>query len=119
MKSLELHPVYAIAINRSNYQNSPSDDVWLMFVRNRGDEGLCSSQIWAGGFDEYTFRLPWREGMTDVEVNWDKTSSKAAKAHRTSRRSVLSPPCFFMAPRGVLEWRRVRDRGSERRQASM
>src|ERR1700675_4983949 len=44
-----------------------------MFVRNRGAEGFCSSQIWNSGFEDYTFRLPWRGGMTSVEVNWDKT----------------------------------------------
>src|SRR5262249_19955220 len=55
----ELHPLYAIATRRDNYENDPKDDVWLMFVRNRGDEGFCSSQLWDAGFEDYTFRLPW------------------------------------------------------------
>src|SRR5205085_7440967 len=50
-----------------------SDDAWLMFVRNRGDEGFCSSQLWDAGFEDYTFRLPWLPGMTDVDVNSMKT----------------------------------------------
>ena len=69
----ELHPLYAMATRRANFENDPSDEVWLMFVRNRGDEGYCSSQVWDGGFEDYTFRLPWRDGMTSVDVNWDKT----------------------------------------------
>jgi hypothetical protein len=71
----ELHPLYAMATRRSNFENDPSDDVWLMFVRNQGDEGYCSSGVWYSGFQDYTFRLPWLAGMTSVEVNWAKTNS--------------------------------------------
>jgi hypothetical protein len=45
----------------------------LIFVRNQGDEGYCSSQSWDAGFEDYTFRLPWRAGMTSVDVNRIKT----------------------------------------------
>ena len=69
----ELHPLYAMATRRDNFENGPNDEAWLMFVRNQGDEGYCSSSIWDAGFENYTFQLPWREGMTSVEVNWDKT----------------------------------------------
>jgi len=68
----ELHPLYAMATRLDNFD--PADEVWLMFVRNRGDEGFCSSQLWDAGFKDYTFRLPWRDGMTSVEVNWIKTN---------------------------------------------
>jgi hypothetical protein len=44
-----------------------------MFVRNQGDEGYCSASLWDLGLEDYTFRLPWRAGMTSVAVNWDKT----------------------------------------------
>jgi hypothetical protein len=44
-----------------------------MFARNRGDEGYCSSHLWDAGFEDYTVRLPWRDGMTGVDVNWSKT----------------------------------------------
>jgi hypothetical protein len=40
----ELHPLYAIATKLAHF-DAPSDEVWLMFVRNRGDEGFCSSQL--------------------------------------------------------------------------
>ena len=60
MKS-ELHPLYAMALRRDAVSNDPSDEGWLMFVRNRGDEGFCSSQLWDSGFTDYTFRLPWRD----------------------------------------------------------
>ena len=69
----ELHPLYALATRRDAFENDPKDDVWLMFVRNQGDEGYCSSQIWDAGFEDYTFKLPWLPGMTSVDVNWDKT----------------------------------------------
>lgn len=69
----ELHPLYAMATRRDNFENDPLDDVWLMFARNRGDEGYCSSHLWDAGFEDYTVRLPWREGMTWVDVNWSKT----------------------------------------------
>jgi hypothetical protein len=39
-----------------------------MFVRNAGDEGYCSKEIWDAPFTSYTFRLPWRAGMDSVEV---------------------------------------------------
>jgi hypothetical protein len=57
----ELHPLYAIAIRR-DFGFDPKDDVWLIFARNRGDEGFCSSKLWDAGFEDYTFRLPWLEG---------------------------------------------------------
>ncbi len=69
----ELHPPYALATLRENFENDPSDEVWLMFVRNQGDEGFCSSAIWDSGLEDYTFTLPWHTGMTAVDVNWDKT----------------------------------------------
>lgn len=69
----ELHPLYAMATRRENRENGPDDEAWLMFVRNRGDEGFCSSQLWDAGFEDYTFRLPWRVGTTSVDVNWSKT----------------------------------------------
>jgi hypothetical protein len=69
----ELHPLFAIATKREGFENAPGDEVWLMFVRNRGDEGFCSSQLWDSGFEDYTVRLPWRAGMDSVDVNWSKT----------------------------------------------
>jgi FG-GAP-like repeat len=64
----ELHPLYAMATRRDNFENGPADESWLMFARNVGDEGFCSSKLWAAPFERYTFHLPWREGMTSVEV---------------------------------------------------
>ena len=76
----ELHPLYAMATRR-DIESTPEDEAWLIFVRNLGDEGFCSSQIWNGGFEDYTFRLPWRDGMTSVEVNWDKTRFEGTMEH--------------------------------------
>jgi hypothetical protein len=65
----ELHPLYAMATKRDFNNNNPEDEVWLMFVRNIGDEGYCSHKLWAAPFTRYTFRLPWRSGMISVEVS--------------------------------------------------
>src|SRR5205823_1803399 len=35
----EVHPIYAIAIE---VNPDPKDDTWIVFVRNRGNEGFCS-----------------------------------------------------------------------------
>jgi Beta/Gamma crystallin len=111
----ELHPLYALATNvctldvsknECKPERDPKDDVWLMFVRNRGDEGFCSSQIWAGGFDDYTFRLPWREGMTDVEVNWDLTQFEGSQGTSDKPEVRVVPPLFVhlsTATVGVVE----------------
>jgi hypothetical protein len=80
----ELHPVYALALQHNLVEAvhspvhnpwetpGPSEDMWLMFVRNQGDEGYCSSDVWDGYFEDYTFQLPWKDGMTHVEVNGAK-----------------------------------------------
>jgi hypothetical protein len=92
----ELHPLYAMANNISNNPNNigadASDEVWLMFVRNQGDEGFCSSQKWVAGFEDYTVRLPWREGMTSVDVNWDKTRFRGSDGTSPPTIAVLPPP---------------------------
>lgn len=66
----ELHPLFAIAVRRDKAMlgNSAADESWLMFVRNQGNEGYCSSSTWYSGLDDYTFRLPWRSGTNTVEV---------------------------------------------------
>jgi hypothetical protein len=120
----EMHPIFAMATRRDNAPgenpNDPSDEVWLIFVRNRGDEGFCSSQEWNGGFQDYTFRLPWREGMTSVDVNLDKTQFEGsdgtsiqpivavvpgvATAGRISSGRItgkLTAPITLFAPAGV------------------
>ena len=98
----ELHPLYALATNvctldasnQCKQQQDSKDDVWLMFVRNRGDEGFCSSQVWAGGFDDYTFRLPWAPGMNDVDVNWDLTQFEGSQGTSDKPEIRIVPPLF-------------------------
>ncbi len=72
----ELHPLFAMATRRdaNNFENGANDEAWLMFVRNVGDEGFCSHLLWSAQFEDYTFRLPWRTGMTSVQVDQGKTS---------------------------------------------
>jgi hypothetical protein len=92
----ELHPLYALATKRDNFENDPSDEVWLMFVRNMGDEGYCSSHLWSSGFTTYTFRLPWHEQMSSVEVLWGVKKSQFEGTDGTSGPTVtyLPPPQF-------------------------
>jgi hypothetical protein len=87
----ELHPLYAMATRR-DFGFDPKDDVWLMFVRNRGDEGFCSSQLWDAGFEDYTFRLPWLEGMIDVDVDWTKTKFEGSDGTSGPTVAKLRPP---------------------------
>ena len=58
----ELHPLYAMATLRDDFENSPSDEAWLIFVRNQGDEGYCSSNLWDSGFSDYRFDFPGARG---------------------------------------------------------
>jgi hypothetical protein len=88
----ELHPLFALATRRDDFENDPSDDVWLMFARNRGDEGFCSSQLWDAGFEDYTVRLPWLTGMTSVDVSWSKTSFEGTDGTSGPIVAVLPPP---------------------------
>jgi hypothetical protein len=62
---VELHPVWALAINNSRYY-----DDWAFFVRNWGNEGFCGRNQEFIYFpnNQYTFRLPWKPGATSVEV---------------------------------------------------
>jgi hypothetical protein len=88
----ELHPLYAIATRRSNVGNPPGDDVWLIFVRNVGDEGFCSFLLWDAGFEDYTFRLPWLPGATSVDVNWSKTQFAGTAGTSGPTVAVRPPP---------------------------
>jgi hypothetical protein len=86
----ELHPLYAIA-TRIEHGDKPEDEVWLIFVRNRGDEGFCSSHLWDAGFEDYTFHLPWRQGMTSVDVDSVKTQFEGTDGTKQPVYRVLSP----------------------------
>jgi hypothetical protein len=63
----ELHPVWAMAVE-DRYRESPDDDLWAIFVRNWGNQGLCSSEQWWLGLQTITLRVPWRHGATSVSV---------------------------------------------------
>jgi hypothetical protein len=70
----ELHPVYTLALRPR--QPASDTDLWAFFVRDWGDEGYCGTTTWyltglpqkRPGVHTYTFRLPWRNGATSVEV---------------------------------------------------
>jgi len=85
----ELHPVYAMA---ANIREDDQDDLWAMFVRNAGDEGFCSQQIWEAPFTTYTFHLPWRFGMTSIEVLQGPGETQFAGTNGTSGPEVTYTP---------------------------
>ena len=87
----ELHPLFAFA-SQLNAQSNPLDEVWLMFVRNRGDEGFCSSRLWESGLEDYVVRLRSRPGATGVEVNQSKTHFEGTPG--------TSGPNFMVVPPG-------------------
>jgi len=111
----ELHPVYALALehdttvhgpgqptNLPGQSPAPSEDMWLMFVRNQGDEGYCSSDVWDGYFEDYTFQLPWKDGMTHVEVNSAKGKTVFWGTDGTSGPSVTVVPSTRPTDNGKL-----------------
>jgi hypothetical protein len=63
---VELHPIYTIAIRVPKQETDTSntlagtehDDIWMVMVRNRGDEGCCSQDLHYLNRDSYVFRLP-------------------------------------------------------------
>lgn len=69
----ELHPLYAMATKRDNFGNDSTHEDWLIFARNLGDEGFCSSSLWNAEFEDYTFKLPWLADMKWVDVDWNDT----------------------------------------------
>jgi hypothetical protein len=107
----ELHPLYALATRQDNLTHDPNEETWLMFVRNRGDEGYCSSQIWYGGFESYTFRLPWKNGMTSVDVDWDKTEFDATEGTAT-KPAVRAVAPIYVEPNNGIARRNKPDPGN-------
>lgn len=65
----EVHPVFVLAIKaNTELTNDPKDEVWQIFVRNKGNEGACSSQLEEAKLLNNTFflEIPWRTGFTKV-----------------------------------------------------
>ena len=87
----ELHPLFAFA-SQLNSHSDPLDEVWLMFARNRGDEGFCSSRLWDSGLEDYIVHLRWRAGATGVQVNQNKTHFEGPEG--------TSGPDFMIVPPG-------------------
>jgi len=87
----ELHPLFAFA-SQLNSHSDPLDEVWLMFARNRGDEGFCSGRLWESGLEDHIVHLRWRPGATGVEVNWSKTQFEGTPG--------TSGPDFMVVPPG-------------------
>jgi sugar lactone lactonase YvrE len=65
----ELHPVYAMAVQLDrNAALSGHNDEWMIFARNWGDEGYCSSHDHPIPAGPITVRIPWLNGARGVNL---------------------------------------------------
>lgn len=73
----ELHPLYAIAVRLEQAQQQPGvvREKWAFFLRNFGDEGNCSEDIWGWDGTEFFIPLEWPEGATG-DVSHDSTVTR-------------------------------------------
>jgi hypothetical protein len=73
----ELHPVMGLAIR---VENTPSlNDVWAIFVRNKGNEGFCSSGDEFVTLPTISFFLPAPDqSVTSVKVDYGEFLTKKA-----------------------------------------
>ncbi len=86
----EMHPIFTLA---AHVVDNPDNDTWVMYLRNTGDEGYCSSQMESANFTSYTFRLPWRTEETipwnTVEVLWGPMYPACAQAQELQAKSCF------------------------------
>jgi hypothetical protein len=88
----ELHPVWAIAVNtRVEATDKYSDEIWSMFVRNIGNEGMCSSGMlpYGGATSDsarttftHTFQISWPD---DVRVDSVEVADSQAFVRRDGK----------------------------------
>ena len=85
----ELHPVYAMAMNAAppgvvgyGAKSNNSDDLWVFFVRNSGNQGYCGNSNHHGlelPNNTYQVLLPWLAGMKSVSIicqSWHPTNTQ-------------------------------------------
>jgi hypothetical protein len=67
----EVHPVFAIAVNTSVTPSNSNgvQQTWAFFIRNYGNGGGCSSEMygWPSDNNEFYIQLPWPQGATSLE----------------------------------------------------
>jgi len=67
----ELHPAYLVAIRITDPGSTPgvsNPERWAFFVRNWGNEGMCSHFTWIAHRNVWVFKLPWRPSAKSVRV---------------------------------------------------
>ena len=75
----ELHPAYLLAVRYSVPGASP--ERWGFFVRNWGNEGMCSHFDWRVPVRTWSFKLPWRTGAKAVRIEADVRTRNAGGAY--------------------------------------
>ena len=107
----ELHPVYAMAVQVNESENALNDDKWLVFARDRGNEGACSSgqQHRISNLREprsLKLLIPAPEGRAVTGVSFtDKTkffSNNSSTVTATYYNQLFPNPAFNKNNRGVL-----------------
>ena len=95
----ELHPLWALAMN---VQPQRDDDRWEVFVSNQGVGGSCIGDIDQELIDfpnnQYTLRLPWRDGATSVKVVVDLHPFKTRKGFSVVVRKEVGGGVFLTFP---------------------
>lgn len=107
----ELHPVYAMALQTKPGSGNPEDDSWMLFARNWGNEGYCSSATETLPSEITTLKilLPQPEAtaeITGVDITTDFYSfdtKDCPTATFIKDKGVLltfntPPPDFFTVP---------------------
>ena len=105
----ELHPLYAMAVRLE--QTPPQGGVvrekWAFFLRNFGDEGTCSEDIWHWDGNEFFIPLEWPDGATgevgnsNQVVGWQTPAAHVdIQVNKDQRFSLI----HVEAPQGIDEF---------------
>jgi hypothetical protein len=90
--ALELHPVYAIAIQTDKKSaEAGGADKWAIFARSWGNEGFCSSNEHSLRPGPLTVRIPWQNGATGVLAGIEADPATQVQITRYDLNSNISP----------------------------
>jgi len=64
----EVHPVFGMAIQEQAPPfNSPGKEVWHFFIRNKGNQSFCGSNVQCTGHPAWAFRIKGRPGQCTIK----------------------------------------------------
>lgn len=104
----EIHPLYAMAVRlEQNPIPGMVVEKWAFFLRNFGDEGMCSENIWRWDGSDFFIPLEWPDGATgDVTatpdvMRWQQAATPVGIETNKDQRFTL---IHVQAPQGVDEF---------------